>query len=446
MTILTYTFGVRFRKGFSKEMLVRQAGMDRYTHNLLLQTLKEEYHTAGNANTSRARINTWYTELRNKTGPRWLKQSISGMTRQTLYDLGRHYSQYIESEIYEEADAKVYGEPHFKKYGERISLPITITHDNTTGQARFVGSRILRISKMGDITLSRPFPVPNYRPKTARLFQTSDRVWRLTITCEVEEPPSIHGEPSIVGVDRNVGNISTPHQTIIPPAKVVRRIYNAEKTARRAQRMVSRRQKPSRKKSDRKPGSRRWAKAKKRVARNRRRAANLRRTIAHKTSRVLADKYTHVALERLPIQNMTRSAKGTIQAPGKNVRQKSGLNRSILSQNWGLLASLLQYKLSGDIIWVAPHYTSQTCHLCGVIDSNSRHGRTFECVACGHICHADRNAAHNIEKLGMKTYGMPHAHVKGRLDAEGSCVGIPMNRQALTGARPQKVVTLWHDV
>jgi putative transposase len=31
---------------------------------------------------------------------------------------------------------------------------------------------------------------------------------------------------------------------------------------------------------------------------------------------------------------MTKSAKGTLEEPGKNVKQKSGLNRAILSEGW----------------------------------------------------------------------------------------------------------------
>ena len=449
MAILTYTFGVRFRKGFRTKMLAHQAGMDRYAYNQLLETLKKEYHNTGRVDTGRGRTNAWYTKLRNETGPRWLKQSVSGMTRQTLHDLGRHYSQYVEAERRRAAGAGggiAWGEPHFKRRGGRISLPLTITHDNTRGQARFAGERTIRISKMGDINLSRPFPIPNYRPKTARLFQTSDGAWRIAIACEVEDAPPPSGEPSMVGVDRNVGNISTPYHTIEPPPKMARRIRNAEKAAGRAQRIAARRQKPSRQESGRRPGSNRWAKAAKRAARNRRRAADLRRTIAHKESRVLADKHTHVALERLAIPNMTHSAKGTVENPGRNIRQKSGLNRSILSQNWGMLALFLQYKLSGGIIWVDPRHTSQACHMCGAADRNSRRGRAFACTSCGHVCHADRNAAFNIEKRGMQTLGMPHAHVKGRLDAEGSCACFPMNRQAPTGAWPSGTVTLWHDV
>ena len=88
--ILSFKFGIRFRKNFDHEMLHRQAGMDRYVHNRLLETFRDEYRRAGVVDTSHHRINKWYTELRNETGPKWLKSSVSGITRQILHDLGRH--------------------------------------------------------------------------------------------------------------------------------------------------------------------------------------------------------------------------------------------------------------------------------------------------------------------------------------------------------------------
>ena len=91
MATRTYTFGVRFRKGFNMRMLPNQAGMDRFVYNKLLEAFREEYSRTGRANTTKGRINAWYTDLRNQTGPHWLRQSVSKVTRQTLIDLGRHY-------------------------------------------------------------------------------------------------------------------------------------------------------------------------------------------------------------------------------------------------------------------------------------------------------------------------------------------------------------------
>ncbi len=464
MALRTYTFGVRFRKGFKKEMLAKQAGMDRYVYNKLLETFKEEYHKTGRVNTTRGRINSWYTDLRNHSGPRWLKQSMSQVTRQKLIDLGRHYDQYVETERLKAADIKPkveFGEPHFKKYGDHISIPLTITHDGTIGQARFTNTRTIKLAKMGEIKLSREFPVLNYRYKTAQLFQLPDGGWRITISCDIPDEKPIVTEPTVIGMDRNVGNVSTPDCVIIIPEKVARRMNNAEKTASKAQKIASRRQKPNH--TNRKPGSRRWVKASKRAAKNKRKAANIRKTAAHKISRVISNNTTHAAMENLPIQNMVQSAKGTEEKPGKNVAQKSGLNKAILEQCWGLLAALLSYKLAGEIIWVAAAYTSQRCCSCGYTHKDNRDGRKFLCKRCGHTSHADCNAGSNIEDVGLKKLGpgarhgqlnlrnLPDhtgsTHVKGCLDVEGSCVSSPEKRQAQTGERDVScIVVLWHDV
>ena len=262
--------------------------MDRYVYKKLLETFKEDYRRTGRVNATQGRINVWYTDLRNHSGPRWLKQSISEVTRQILYDLGRHYDQYVETERLKAAKIKPeysWGAPHFKRYGERVSIPLTISHDNTKGSARFTSERDIRIQKTGDIFLSRPFPVLNYRYKTARLFQLPDGGWRITISCEVPDEKPVVTEQTVIGIDRNVGNVTTPDCVTTVPENVARRMVNAEKTASKAQKISSRRQKPDR--MNRKPGSKRWAKAARRAAKNKRKAANIRKTISHKMSRVV---------------------------------------------------------------------------------------------------------------------------------------------------------------
>jgi putative transposase len=105
-------------------------------------------------------------------------------------------------------------------------------------------------------------------------------------------------------------------------------------------------------------------------------------------------------LEKLAVVNMVRSAHGTIDKPGRNVRQKSGLNRAILDQGWHAFRVLLDYKLrerGGRLIEVPAAFTSQTCSVCGVIDAASRVSQSrFVCAYCGNTTNADENAAINI--------------------------------------------------
>jgi putative transposase len=102
-------------------------------------------------------------------------------------------------------------------------------------------------------------------------------------------------------------------------------------------------------------------------------------------------------VEDLYITNMTRSAKGTVEEPGRNVRAKAGLNRGILGSGWGLLVRREQDKAPGRVEKVRPAYTSQRCSACGHIAAGSRESQAlFRCVACGYACNADVNAARNI--------------------------------------------------
>jgi putative transposase len=104
-----------------------------------------------------------------------------------------------------------------------------------------------------------------------------------------------------------------------------------------------------------------------------------------------------IRVEDLQIANMTRSAKGTREDPGRNVRQKAGLNRGILGSGWGLLVRRMEDKAPGRLEKVKPHYTSQRCSACGQVDRGSRESQAvFRCTACGFAGHADVNAAINI--------------------------------------------------
>jgi len=94
---------------------------------------------------------------------------------------------------------------------------------------------------------------------------------------------------------------------------------------------------------------------------------------------------------------MTRSARGTAQAPGVNVAAKAGLNRGILGNGWGALVRRLEDKAPGRIERVPSAYTSQRCSACGHVARESRESQAvFRCTACNFTLNADVNAARNI--------------------------------------------------
>ena len=141
--------------------------------------------------------------------------------------------------------------------------------------------------------------------------------------------------------------------------------------------------------------SRRYARDKAEFLKLSQRATRQRTAAAHLASRALADKYAVVVMEDLDKSAMTRSAKGTEDAPGRNVRAKAGLNREILARNWYQLQQYTAYKT--QLVTIPAPGTSQQCPRCGHIDPANRPERDlFRCVACGLTGHADIIAAQNI--------------------------------------------------
>ena len=148
-----------------------------------------------------------------------------------------------------------------------------------------------------------------------------------------------------------------------------------------------------------------WQKLKAKIQRLHRTIANVRNDFLHRTTTIISKNHALVVIEDLKVRNMSRSASGTFELPGKNVRARSGLNKSILDQGWFGFRRQLEYKLKwmgGKLVVIPPQYTSQACSHCGCADRANRPAQAkFECVACGFECNADHNAALNILAAGQ---------------------------------------------
>ena len=140
------------------------------------------------------------------------------------------------------------------------------------------------------------------------------------------------------------------------------------------------------------------------IAKLRARQARRREDFTHKLTTDLAKNHGWVAVEDLRVKGMTKSAKGTRESPGRNVKAKAGLNRAVLDNAPYQRQRQLAYKtprFGSELRFVRPAFTSQTCSACGLCDPESRPGcgRMFACTACGYAEHADLNAARNIHDL-----------------------------------------------
>jgi len=147
-----------------------------------------------------------------------------------------------------------------------------------------------------------------------------------------------------------------------------------------------------------------WKKEKSRIQKIHSRVTNARRDFLHKTSTAISKNHAMIAIEDLQVRNMSRSAVGNIEKPGRNVRAKSGLNKAILDQGWFEFRRQLDYKLTwngGWLIAVPPQNTSRTCPACGHVSADNRKTQArFECVECGHEDNADVVGAINVLRAG----------------------------------------------
>ena len=169
---------------------------------------------------------------------------------------------------------------------------------------------------------------------------------------------------------------------------------------------VGRRRKPSkrlgrmqRRLSRCKKGGHRWRKRKAIIANHQHRERVRNRNECHRITTELVRRFGLLAVEYLPIKNMTRSAAGTLENPGTGVAQKRGLNRSITEQTWGIIRAQLAYKAEWagrELVLVDPKFTSQKCSVCGAVCAEHRRGKRYNCAECGMTEDADINAARNI--------------------------------------------------
>ena len=223
-------------------------------------------------------------------------------------------------------------------------------------------------------------------------------VWRATVgfrAVAVEKTVPTVGEDSLVGCDRGVKvtlAFSDGTMLMMPRWMADARDDIAELQRQRA---------------GKRKYSRAWRQANRQVARRHGKVAKRADNWARETANALVAAYDAIVFEDLNLAAMTRSAKGTIEAPGTNVAQKAGLNRSLQDAAHGRQAhriSRLGVTSAGRRVWlVDPRHTSQRCSACHHTDAANRADQaTFACVSCGHADNADVNAAVNVAQLGTQ--------------------------------------------
>ncbi len=201
------------------------------------------------------------------------------------------------------------------------------------------GQRRVYVPGVGKVVLRKGRSVPQ---KFGRgwIVERNGR-WYLCVEHEVETPQKREIR-TVLGIDRGVRVLAaTSDGELIGNLAVGERRKRA--TARLQRELDAHTQKDSSGRCLNRHDPQRIA-AVKRLARSKEREANARRDYGHKVSRRLVDSVDCIAIEQLRLRSMTRSAKGTMEKPGRNVQAKAALNRVVLDSGFGLLQQMIAYK------------------------------------------------------------------------------------------------------
>lgn len=284
------------------------------------------------------------------------------------------------------------GYPKFKKKGHRDSFELT--NSVLKGDRDLLHKHIKLPKKQGLVRLGDPIRFKGKLMSTTISRQGGKWYASFLIKTEEDIEYPMPEQGSMVGIDVGVKQyVTLSTGEMLPPNQELK--ANMKRLAR-LQKAASRKKK----------GSSNWKKQQAKVARLHASIANKRRDYAEKTTTQLANQYETVAIEDLKVSNMSKSAKGNAENHGKNVKQKSGLNRSILDAGFFQFRSMLEYKLErrgGVLIAVDPKNTSRTCPACNHVSADNRKTQDrFKCVECGYTGNADVVAANNIFHRGLK--------------------------------------------
>ncbi len=364
--------------GQQARQMARFAGSCRFVFNKAL-ALQKANHEAGGKYIGYVAMAKHLTEWRNGSETPWLKDAPVHPLQHALKDMDRAYQNFF---------AKRAAFPKFKKKGQRESFRYPDAKQIKLDQAN---GRIF-LPKLGWMRLRLSRPVLGELRNATVSYSGGKWFVAIQTAREVEQP--MPTATSAIGIDVGIARFATfSDGTFLAPLDSFKK---HESRLRRAQRAMSRKVK----------NSRNWRKAKTQVQKIHARIGNARRDYLHKATSAISQNHAMVCIEDLQVRNMSKSAAGTDDKPGKNVRAKSGLNKSILDQGWFEFRRQLEYKLAwsgGMLIAVPPHNTSRTCPGCGCVSADNRPSQAvFRCIECGHKGNADHIGAINILARGHR--------------------------------------------
>ena len=349
-------------------------GCSRFVFNRALVYRNEQYEADKSFKFSYNKIANLLPEWKRELT--WLKDCHSQVLQQALKDLESSFKNFF---------AKRSDFPKFKRKGEKDSFRFPqgckLEQQNNRiylpkiGWIRYRNSRDV-VVEIKNVTVSR---------KCGK--------WYISVQTEFEQktPQPKGGE---IGIDMGIVRFATlSNGEHFEPINAFKNLKGKlAKLQRRLKNKVK--------------FSQNWQKLKAKIAKLHHKIAHCRKDFLHQTSSKISKNHAVVYVEDLQVTNMSKSAKGDVEQHGKNVKQKSGLNRMILDQSWFEFRRQLDYKLlwnGGHLVAVPPQNTSRTCPCCGYTAKENRQTQAvFECVECGYTGNADVVGAINILRRGQE--------------------------------------------
>ena len=346
-------------------------GCCRFVFNRGLEEVKKYYNTTGhflNYVQLAAFLPKW------KQDAEWLKDCNAQVLQQSMKNLSQALMNFSAGRAHF---------PRFKAKGRKDScrFPQSVKSDQNNnriylpkiGWVRYRNSRKI-IGTIKNVTV------------TAKCGK-----WYVSIQTEYEQEKPIHTGGDI-GIDMGVVRFATLSDgRYFEP---INAFHSLKGRLAKLQKRLKRKTK----------GSSNWKKLVAKISKLHHQIANIRKNFLHQISNTVSKNHATVYIEDLKVGNMSKSAKGTVEKPGKMVKQKSGLNRAILDQAWYEFRRQLEYKLrwrGGQLIPISPQYTSQCCPACGHTAKENRTTQAlFYCVQCGYTENADVVGAMNVLQRG----------------------------------------------
>jgi putative transposase len=380
--------------------LARFAGCCRFVWNRALALQKERF-AKKEKRLDYADLCKELTAWRHAPETSFLAEAPIHALQQALKDLDRGYRNFFQGR------AEL---PRFKKKGEHDALrfpdPKQFALDDEHGR--------VKLPKLGWICYRKSRQTTG-KPKQLTLSRHAGHWW-VSIQTEQEVAAPIHPSASAAGVDVGIAKFAalSTGETFAP----VNAYRRTQKRLACEQRKLSRKEK----------FSQNWKKQKARIEKLHVKIARIRNDFLHKTSTTISKNHALIVLEDLSVASMSKSAKGTVNAPGRNVRAKAGLNKSILDQGWGEFRRQCEYKQlwrGGIVLAIDPRNTSRTCPHCGHVSAENRKTQAaFRCARCDYAADADVNAAQNILAAGLAVIACGEPAQSGRSAKQEPTVSV----------------------